>query len=863
LNSARRAPYATIFFLFVLSGATSLVYEVLWLRQLILIFGSTQFATSTILSTFMGGLALGAFAAGRLLTGRQVSPLRIYGVLEIGIGLYALLVPTLLGALSPIYRVIWQAGASESFLVLSLAKFAGIALILLPPTVLMGASLPVLARQVADDPDRIGGTVGLLYAINTLGAVLGTFIAGFVAIPGIGMQRTLWATATVNLLLGLAAILLAKRFVPVTVATEAAEAEPRPAAAGGTRRVGLVLLAFGLSGFGALVLEVAWTRVLALVMGSSVYAFSLMLLAFLIGLAAGGAFFSWLLRRYTRLDPAMLLSVLLATAGILAYSTAFMFNSLPRLFAEIYFRWSPGPDGWFLVQLLFGLLIMFPATFALGGIFPAVLQIHARSLEQVSGSVGTVYASNTVGTIVGAAAAGFVLIPHLGVLSTVIVVAVLELSLGLIVATMIVSRPAKTRAMLALPMAIVLLLMLTFNPNWDVRLMNSGVYMNLFDVNKTKGWSEFEKMIYENNEVVYAAEGITATVFVADQPEYDNRYLSVNGKIEASTAADLETQLMCAHLPLLLHDDPKEVLIVGLASGITVGAAAAHPVRTIRVVEIEEKMIQAARLFAQANNHALDDDRVSLSINDARNELEFSTADYDVIINEPSNPWMTVAANLFTEDFFRMARTRIRPGGIFAQWIQTYYLPPEDLRSIIAAFSDAFPHVMLFETMDGLDLLILGADHPLKLDLDAIGARMQELDVRVDLARVDMRRPIDVLSLFRLGPAEVASLVDGAPRNTDDNARVEFSAPKTLGMPTIDANLEMIHRHRADLLGYLDPAVDDPLERDRLRLQLAETWLYRGDYELAIEAAEQISDAQFRERADRILAQAQELVSKL
>jgi spermidine synthase len=337
LTSARRAPYVTIFLLFVLSGATSLVYEVLWLRQLILIFGSTQFATSTILSTFMGGLALGAFCAGRLLTGRQVSPLRIYGVLEIGIGLYALVVPTLLGALSPIYRMLWQAGASESFILLSLAKFVGIALILLPPTVLMGASLPVLARQVADDPDRIGGKVGLLYAINTFGAVLGTFIAGFVAIPGIGMQRTLWATAAVNLLLGAAAILLARRFAPVSVSIKADVPEPRsdgPA----PRRVRFVLLAFGLSGFGALVLEVAWTRVLALVMGSSVYAFSLMLLAFLIGLATGGAFFSWILRRHTRVDPTVLLSLLLATAGVLAYATAFVFNSLPRLYAEIYFN---------------------------------------------------------------------------------------------------------------------------------------------------------------------------------------------------------------------------------------------------------------------------------------------------------------------------------------------------------------------------------------------------------------------------------------------------------------------------------------------------------------------------------------------
>jgi hypothetical protein len=224
---------------------------------------------------------------------------------------------------------------------------------------------------------------------------------------------------------------------------------------------------------------------------------------------------------------------------------------------------------------------------------------------------------------------------------------------------------------------------------------------------------------------------------------------------------------------------------------------------------------------------------------------------------------MTVASNLFTEDFFRMARTRIREGGIFAQWIQTYYLPPEDLRSIIAAFHDAFPHVMLFETMDGLDLLLLGAERPLKLDLDAIGSRMMELDVRIDLARVGMRRAIDVLSLFRLGTAEVGRLVDGAPRNTDDNARVEFSAPKTFGMPTIDANLKMIHRYRADLLDYLDPSVDDPEEQERLRLQLAESWLYRGDYDLAIEAAGQISEGPFRAEADRIRIQAEELAGKL
>ncbi len=843
-----------VFLLFLFSGATSLVYEVIWLRQLILIFGSTQFATSTILSTFMGGLALGAFVAGRWLGRSSSPPLRIYGWLEIGIGLYALTVPFLFASLSPIYRALWNAGASESFTLLSLAKFAGIAVVLLPPTVLMGASLPVLSREIADDPERIGGTVGGLYAINTFGAVVGVFVAGFLAIPAIGSQGTLWVTAAVNLAIGLTAIGLARSRPAIDSPRSAAATAPARSPRG-SARVRLALIVFALSGFGALVLEVAWTRVLSLVVGSSVYAFSLMLLAFLTGLAAGSACFSRFLRKKPRTDPALLLAVLLGSAGALAYSTTFLFAKLPELFGAVFFGINPGPNGWFVVQFVFGLMVMFPATFALGGVFPAMLQIHARDLGAVAGSVGTVYASNTVGTIVGAAAAGFLLIPTFGVQPTIIAVAVIEVLLGLVVLLFVASPGGRSRLVFGLPMALLTIAMLLVQPGWDVRLMNSGVYMNLFDRIGT-GWSGFMESVHQNNTVVYAADGLTASVFVADQPEYNNRYLSVNGKIEASTSTDLETQIMCAHLPLLLHPAPREVMIIGLASGITVGAAAAHPVDTLRVVEVEKAMIPAARLFADHNNHVLDDPRVELSINDARNELEFSAKSYDVIISEPSNPWMTVAANLFTEDFFRMARTRVRPGGIFSQWIQNYYLPAEDLRSIIAAFQTSFPNVILFETLGGVDLLMLGSEHPLELNLEELELRMSELNVRMDLARARMTRPVDLLSLIRLGPAEVEKLVAGAPRNTDDNARVEFSAPKTLGLNSLDDNIAMLRRFPTDPLSLLDPPLTDLEALDRMRLSLAEVLLFREEHELATRAAGQVSEGPLRPRAQEVIDQA-------
>jgi spermidine synthase len=329
----------------------------------------------------------------------------------------------------------------------------------------------------------------------------------------------------------------------------------------------------------------------------------------------------------------------------------------------------------------------------------------------------------------------------------------------------------------------------------------------------------------------------------------------VNGKVEASTLAhrDLQTQLMCSHLPLLLHDEPEDVLVIGLASGITAGSASTHPVSSLRIVEVEREMIPAARLFEKHNHRVLDDPRVEVSINDARNDLEFSSRTYDVIISEPSNPWMTVAANLFTEDFFRLARTRLRESGIFSQWIQTYYLPPEDLRSIVAAFRESFPHVMLFETYGGVDVILLGSRHPFGLDLERIGSRMSELKVLMDLARINARRPVDVLSLFALGPAEIDRLVVGAPRNTDDNARVEFAAPKTLGVATGEDNIAMLRALRPDPFAYVEPEITDREERDGLLLDLAEIWRRRGERALARKAAGRAVDGPLGERAETLL----------
>ena len=856
MGVSRRGYLGAIFALFLFSGATALIYQVIWLRQLILIFGSTQFATSTILSCFMAGLALGAFVGGRMLAKSSATPLKIYGVLEIGIGLYALIVPFLFRGLTPIYGQLWDAGASENFLLLSLAKFVGIGIVLLPPTVLMGASLPVLSREVADDETRIGGKVGHLYAINTFGAVAGTFIAAFVAIPTLGVQNTIYLAALTNVVIGLVAVLIKGRSrVTDPEAAPAPQPVEGPAATHShlTRgKVSLALVLFGISGCGALILEVAWTRVLALVLGSSVYAFALMLLAFLVGLAVGGEFFSKVLRDRPKMDPAKLLAVLLASAGILSFGTAFLFQQLPKIFTTVFFNFHPSPNGWLVVQFVFSLLVMFPTTFALGGIFPAMVQIHARRLDQVAGSVGTVYASNTIGTIAGAAAAGFYLIPTFGVMRTVLGVALVELLLGLIVALVIAAGSPRVRTLLAAPMAIAGILMVVTPPNWDTIVMNTGIYMNLFDMPDDTTWEDVISE-YENINFLYAAEGVVASVFVAEQPEIDNRYLAVNGKVEASTVSDMETQVMAGHLPLLFHDEPKDVMLIGLASGITLASINSHPVESIRVVEIEREMLPAARLFSKWNNNALDDPRVEVTFNDARNVLEFSSDSYDVIVSQPSNPWMTVAANLFTEEFFELAKRRVRPGGVFCQWVQNYYLPTEDMKSIVAAFRSSFRYVMLFETISGVDNLLIGSDDPLELDWPVLGGRMSELTVAMDLKRINVENPIHVLSLFRMGPEEIDTFVADAARNTDDNARVEYSAPRSLGKDTTGDNVALLRSFRADPLRYVEPKPGSEAEANQFRINLAYTWLQRQEPDLARQEIGKIQASDDTEGIEQLL----------
>jgi spermidine synthase len=780
-----------LFACFTVSGASGLVYEVVWLRWLVHLFGATTLAVATILTAFMAGLALGSWLGGRL-AARLRAPLRAYGWLEIAIGAWALGLPATLEAIPPVLRWLGATEAS-SFTALSLARFALAGALLLVPTACMGATLPLLAQAAAPRLEHRGGRVGRLYAVNTAGAVLGTAAAGFLLLPRAGVSLTNRLAVIVNLAVGLAALALSAWMTRAPAAPAAAAAvtpAPPPAAptpapppdrslARMATRVALgTVLA---SGALAMVYEVAWTRALALVLGSSVYAFTVMLTTFLLGLAGG----SWLVaRRVDRLaEPAVALALVQAGIAVAAFAGLAVLGDLPWLFLRL-FAWSDGRHDLLLALefLLSGALMLGPAL-GCGAVFP--LAVRLAGGEAAGRAVGTLYAANTVGAIAGSFAGGFLLVPAVGIRATLLLAVLLNLACAFAVALAVPPRRPALRTAVLAGVPLLCLAVPLLAPAWSAATMSSGVAVYARSLSQLSR-REFEAR-RQRARLLFYDEGLTTTVSV----EADGRaiYLRVNGKTDASTGVDMPTQVLLGHLPLLLHPAPADAVVIGLGSGISVGSALRHPFRRVTVVELEPAVVTASRFFDGVSGRPLADPRTRLVVNDARNFLLLTRERFDVIVSEPSNPWMTGAASLFTREFFALARERLRPGGVFGQWVQLYSLTPDMLRTIVRTFAAVFPHAAVFQSASG-DTVLVGSATPLRPDYPALAARLAAPAVADDLARVGIRDVADLAARLVLDATDVERFVQTAVLNTDDNAHVEFTAPRTLYVDAVAENLQ-------------------------------------------------------------------------
>jgi len=756
---------------FFASGMSGLVYQVIWVRELVLVFGATTFAVSTVLTAFMGGLALGSYYFGRR-SETVARPLRLYGLLEIGIGVYGLAVPLIFATLPLVYHSL-LGRLQLPFFSLSIVRFVFATLVLIVPTALMGATLPVLASFYSRDAARIGFRVGSLYALNTFGAVLGAGATGFVLIPTLGMNAATATAASINILLGLVALAISRKAeaAPLINATldladgPVGHKRARSSENGiGPRQVTVVVAGFAVSGFVALAYEVIWSRVLALIIGSSVYAFSIMLTTFLIGLAAGATLASRLADRIRR--PVLMFGIIEAGIGITSLIGAYLFNDLPYVFVQLY-RWVDSTAFGLLLfaRFLIAALVMIIPTFLLGALFPLVVRIvsNGKQARTTGRTVGDAYAANTIGAIAGSFASGFVLIPWLGLLGSMRLCVALNFAVAgvaFVVSGNGLKRPRRRLATnTAAPLgvaasALLILAVVLIEPPWDPEVMSSAVYRYAPSLTDKSRQDLFDFLKRGQGETLFYKEGITATVAV--QRQSGGRVLKVNGKPEASTAGDMPTQILIGALPLLVRDRTDDVLLIGLGSGVTLGSVEQFPVKRVTCVELEPAVIEASRQFEDVNNHPLDDPRLRMVSNDGRNFIYTTDQKFDVIVSEPSNPWVTGVANLFTLEYFKRGAERLKDDGLFSQWLQIYEMAPEDVRTLIATFRAAFPQVYLFRGAEG-DLMLLGSKSERRVNLAVLQSHFDEPKVGADLKRINTTRPSDIVSRFYLGPAEVTT----------------------------------------------------------------------------------------------------------
>ena len=761
-NASRWAVFGLFFF----SGSCALIYQITWMRLFRLAMGNTVFTSATVLTAFMAGLALGSWLAGRL-ADRTGRPLRVYAYLEVLIGLCGLAMTPAFNALEPVYGWLYH-GLDGTGIWLGVGRFLASAALLALPTTLMGATLPLLSRFTTQRLESMGRDLGRLYALNTLGAALGAALTGFLLVPSLGVQTTLWAAAGANLLIGALAFALAD-----APSANAPADEPAP-----SRSDLAALWALGLTGFASMIYEVSWTRTLSLLIGSSVYAFTLMLVAFICGLGLGSMVLAGWIDRRARLFRT--LALLELAVGLTALLVEPLFGLLPLAVVELVNRYAGSFGLLHLSEFLMAFGLMFLPTFAAGGIFPAAAKLYTRHLSKVGKSVGNAYAANTLGAVLGAFAGGFLLIPLIGVQASILAATTLNIGLGIYFLWRdgLLSRPlfrVLAPGLLLLPLAVSRL------PAWDVALLNSAPYLyaGQYQSAARLAGQGMAHTIGQGRRLLYAEEGMTATVTVWDLR--GERFMRVNGKVVASSQGkDLRSHSLLAHLPLLLHEDPQQVLLIGLGCGISLGAAQRHPVAAIDCVELSPEVVEATKLFSEVNQDALADPRTRMIVGDGRNHLALSAGRYDVIISQPSSLWIAGMADLFTREFFHDCRQKLAPGGLVGVWLQAYALEPEDVQTIVATFADAFPHVAMWELMPGIDYLLVGSAAPVEVGLDRLATRLERPGVRSDLARSGGGDALDLLCSYVMGDQGIHKLAGDAPLNTDDNARLEFAAPRGL-----------------------------------------------------------------------------------
>jgi spermidine synthase len=749
-----------LFFLFVGSGCAALIYEIVWFQLLQLVVGSSAVSLGVLLGTFMGGMCIGSLLLPRVVS-RRAHPLRVYAAIEIGIGLCGILVLLCVPAVGRVYASFVGHGLPG---ILLRGVIAGICL--LPPTLLMGASLPAIARWVETTPRGVSW-MGLFYAGNIAGAVCGCLLAGFYLLRVFDLATATGVAVVLNVTVAAIGFVLASR-APLEAAFF--EAEPAEKPAGG---YGLwpVYVTIALSGMCALAAEVIWTRLLSLMIGASVYAFSIILAVFLIGLGIGSGAGSALARSLAR--PRMALAACqMLLAGAIGWAAYMLANSLPYWPIDPMLSTSP----WFNFQLDLArcMWTLLPAACLWGASFPLAVAAAAERGQDPGRLIGGIYAANTVGAIVGSIGSGMVLIPWIGTQRAQQVLTVLSAVAAVLAWGPLVraaGRPlrwiSKTAALAAGAAAVAFVVWLIPPVPWMVVAYGRHLATS---TNSAKA--------------LYMAEGMNASIAISLWNDGE-RMFHVSGKVEASSEPhDMRLQRMLGHLPALVHPDPRSVLVVGFGAGVTAGSFVSYPgIKKIVICEIEPLIPPtASRYFHRENQEVLSDPRVTVVYDDARHYILTTREKFDIITSDPIHPWVKGTATLYSAEYFELCRRHLNPGGVVTQWVPLYESDSPTVKSEIATFFEVFPNGTIWSNDiegSGYDTVLLGVNGPMKIDVDEVQRRLQSpanFRVAESLGDVGFHSAADLLATYANQAPDMRAYLRDAQINRDGNLRLQYLA---------------------------------------------------------------------------------------
>ena len=775
-----------------LSGSYSLIYQIAWVRFLTLLLGSTTMGITTVVASFMSGLAIGSWLASKYLITKE-KPLKVYALLELIIAITAAISPLLFKwAFASLPTILQNFG--EANISIFIIRIIFSAVIMLIPTIAMGAALPVLGKYLQQYTKLAERRITIIYGINTIGACVGSLLAGYFLLRVLGLINTIYVTAGANALLPIAILLLPdisdKRDLKKEKKKKSLEDKyfiQGKSLSPGARNVILIISA--IVGFIGLASELVWTRMIVLTVGGSIYAFSTILSVYLffygVGATIGGFSLKFIAVRFGEKAYSVSRSIFFMLIFLLPVATTITIavaNFLPVYYIHNFnIDTSSSAYGLLVNQLFPAIMLMGPATLLSGVFFTYGLFMMKQCSDTPAANTSFFYTWNTVGGITGSVAAAFLLIPYLGLDHTLRITSTLLIVAGFI--SVFLMKMKKIRLIL-ISASVSLLIVWFVVPAIDEVAISSGsgVYTIWYQKNANVIEKDIGKYLDKYYDQIYYRDGFTSTITTSRDKYTKELSVSTNGKIDGSSYSDMPSQKLFAHFPALFHPNPKNACVIGFGTGTTVGSLAMHPGIKVDAIEIEPAIIEAAEYLNDYNNDPLSRKNVKLHLTDGRLHLQRNIGKYDLITSEPSNPWIAGVSDLFTVDFYRLAKNALTPNGVFGQWVQMYRLKPEALRLVVRTFQEVFPNVYVVILYPKNDLMMIGCKGSYRPKLEEIKKRISKSDIAADIAAepVNINDAYELFARLVLGPEQTRKFAGVGSVNTDFMPTLSYMAPLSL-----------------------------------------------------------------------------------